>query len=82
MGLIVELGLTRVIGICAVGDNDDHALAGAGEQDAVGIHMIGLALGLVDALPSAATKSPLIPTAVGGATSEVGIPGQTCPVEL
>ena len=63
-------------------DNDHHALASAGEEDAIGVDVVGLTLGLLDALPAAAAEGVLVPRGVGAAVAEVGIPGDAGPVEL
>lgn len=64
----------------ALGDYHHHALASAGEQNAVRVLLIDLAVVLVDPLPLVAFEGPVLPA--GRGITQVGVPGDAGPVQL
>lgn len=79
---VIELRVASgVVGV-AFRDADDHALAGTGEEDAVGVELVGAAFGLVDVLPTVAAEVEVLPAVVFGVVAEVAVPDEAGPVEF
>ena len=64
------------------GDTDDHALAGTGEEDAVGVELVGTAFGDVDVLPAVGAEVEVLPAVAVGIVAEVAVPDKAGPVEF
>ena len=79
-GRIVESGGTSRVGRVASGNENHHALTGTGEEDAVRITKILLAVKFMYCCPLAASEGTVLPAAFG--ETEVSIPSDTDPVEL
>ena len=70
-----------IIGI-TLRDADDHALAGASKEDAVGVELVGAAFGDVDVLPTVGAEVEVLPAVAVGIVAEVAIPDKAGPVEF
>ena len=79
---IIELrqagGVVRV----AFGDADDHALTGSGEENTVGIELVGTTFRLVDVLPAVAAEVEMLPAVTLGVIAEIAVPDQARPVQF
>ena len=70
-----------IVGV-ALGDADDHALAGAGEEDAVGVELVGATFGDVDVLPAVGAEVEVLPAVAVGIVAEVAVPDEAGPIEF
>ena len=79
---IVKLRQTRSVVRITFGDANDHALAGAGEEDTVGVKLVGAAFGNVDVLPTVGAEIEVLPAMAMEIIAEVAIPNEAGPIQF
>ena len=71
---IIKLRQTGSIVGIAFRNANDHTLAGSGEEDAVGVELVGATFGDVDVLPTVGSEIEVLPAVAVGIVAEVTIP--------
>ena len=57
-------------------------MAGAGEEDAVGVELVCSAFCNVDVLPTVGAEVEMLPAVAVGIVAKVAVPDEACPIEL